>query len=437
MSCISFTKINRPTILLFFFFLFSSISFCVPKYIDGIVPETIGLFDTICQLGITIPYFIRKFYKNKKIFKKKLSSYSNKDYIIFALMLFVNIIEFTISISYDNTLDYIHTYYLRYTMNLMLLLFFSKYILINSEFHIHHLIGLIIVILGGGIDDFHKYSDFDRDDDYKFNWKHIILIILETVLESLLFAYKKYLMDVKYISLYVVCFIFNFVNLIYLGILFIFKQFNSRIWDLDNTHLELFDFEFEKDLKVISAFIISIILNCIYYYFYYKILYFFTPSHMILPIFIDIIIIDIENAVDENEGILHWITIVIVTCIILFGFFICLEIIELNFCNLNRNLRNKIADRGNKQLKEDLLSIENILDNKEEDLDKKDDGGIELEFGDGYLVTLNKRESHETNKSKNNRITSESNSNKNRTSNKRSTTNKTISNRASDRTSIQ
>ena len=72
MSCISFTKINRPTILLFFFFLFSSISFCVPKYIDGIVPETIGLFDTICQLGITIPYFIRKFYKNKKIFKKKI-----------------------------------------------------------------------------------------------------------------------------------------------------------------------------------------------------------------------------------------------------------------------------------------------------------------------------------------------------------------------------
>ena len=400
MSFISFTKINRPTILLFFFFLFSFISFGVPKYMDGIVPDNIVLFDTICQLGITIPYFIRKFYKKKKIFKKKLSSYSNKDYTIFFLMLFINILKCTISISYDSTLEYIHTYYLRYAMNLILLLIFSKYILINSEFHIHHLIGLIIVIVGGGIDDLHKYSDFDKDDDYKFNLKHIILIILETVLESILFAYKKYLMDVKYISLYVVCFIFNFVNLIYIGILYIIKQFNSRIWDLDNTHLELFDFEFEKDLKVISAFIISIIFNCIYYYFYYKIFYFFTPSHMILPIFINIIIIDFENAVDENEGILHWISIVIVTLIILFGFFICLEIIELNFCNLNKNLRNKIADRGNKQLKEDLLSIESILGNKEEDLNKKDDEGIELEFGDGYIVTLNKRESKETSKSK-------------------------------------
>ena len=116
---------------------------------------------------------------------------------------------------------------------------------------------------------------------------------------------------------------------------------------------------------------------------------------MIIPIFIYIIIKDLENAIDEKEGITHFSSIIIGSIIILFGFFICLEIIELNFCNLNKNLRNKIADRGNEQLKEDFLSIENIYDHKEGMIEKEGEGAIELI--PGYLVNLNKRKSSNKN----------------------------------------
>lgn len=393
MAWISFTKINRDTILLMFFFLFSLLSNLLPRYMDGIVPDTIGLFDTLCQISITIPYFIRKFYKKKKIFKKKLSDYTTTDYIIFVLMIIINLIDFTIFLSYDKSLDLMHSYYIRYTLNLILLLFFSKYSLSKSNFYIHHLIGLIIVIVGGSVDDYHKYEEFFNDDDYNFNWKHIILILLESMTESILVTYKKYLMDVKYISLYVVCFIFNFVNLIYIGILFILKQFNYRIFELDNTRLNLFEFDFENDLNVISGFIISIICNTIYFYFYYQISYFFTPSHMILPFFIYIIITDIENAIEEKEGFTHFSSIILGTLIILFGFFICLEIIELNFCGLNKNLRNKIASRGSEQAKEDFLGIESLMDNKEEKREKEGEGEAEgaIELIPGYLIDINKR----------------------------------------------
>ena len=395
MAWISFTKINKPTILLMFFFFFSLLSNLLPNYIDGIVPDQIGLFDSVCQIIITLPYFIRKYYKKKKIFKKKLSDYPKEDYIIFILMIIINLIEFTIFLSYDKTLEIIQSYYDRYTLNLILLLIFAKYSLYKSNFYSHHIVGLIIVIIGGTADDFHKYEDFTEEKNFIFNWKHIILILMESLFESILITYKKYLIDVKYISIYVVCFIFNFVNIIYIGILYILKHFNSRIWDLDNTRLDLFAFSFEKDAKVISAFIVSIICNTIYFYFYYKIFYYFTTCHMIIPIFIYIIIKDLENAIDEKEGITHFSSIIIGSIIILFGFFICLEIIELNFCNLNKNLRNKIADRGNEQLKEDFLSIENIYDHKEGMIEKEGEGAIELI--PGYLVNLNKRKSSNKN----------------------------------------
>jgi hypothetical protein len=48
-----------------------------------------------------------------------------------------------------------------------------------------------------------------------------------------------------------------------------------------------------------------------------------------------------------------------------------LEIIELKFCNLNKNLKNKIDSRAQNELTQDFYDIQNIsnLDPNENDLD--------------------------------------------------------------------
>ena len=132
--------------------------------------------------------------------------------------------------------------------------------------------------------------------------------------------------------------------------------------------------------------IICIILQIIFFFFnkYFSILIikFFTPVHLILSvsvyyIFQKIVLIISTLIIDGNffnknnfkyrtEKFIFDISGDIIS---LFGLFIYLEILQLNFCKLNYNLRKTIIDRG---------SRETCSGNFEEEESKDDNESMDL-----------------------------------------------------------
>ena len=67
----------------------------------------------------------------------------------------------------------------------------------------------------------------------------------------------------------------------------------------------------------------------------------------------------------------------------IFGLFIYLEILELNIFKLNENTRRAISQRGEKQVKEDLKLLNDILGDENEDDENK-----MVEVSPGYLIKV-------------------------------------------------
>ena len=66
-----------------------------------------------------------------------------------------------------------------------------------------------------------------------------------------------------------------------------------------------------------------------------------------------------------NKNALDWIINICSNIILLFGLLTSIEIIELNFCDLNKNIRRKISERGNPP-KEELIKLEEVLEENED-----------------------------------------------------------------------
>ena len=76
----------------------------------------------------------------------------------------------------------------------------------------------------------------------------------------------------------------------------------------------------------------------------------------------------ILNSSNDTLVIIHFVLTELTEIFACFGFFIYLEIIELNFCGLSNNLRLSISQKGADEFK--ILSSTNIEREDEEDNDK-------------------------------------------------------------------
>jgi len=122
--------------------------------------------------------------------------------------------------------------------------------------------------------------------------------------------------------------------------------------DTDNTYF-LENFKIWKDeinFKEIFSLLIGIIMNFFYRLFYILIIKNLTAIHIIFSFIFYTILLEwtgtlIKNNYNKNIFFIDAI-ILIIHLIITFGLLIYLEMIELNFCNLNYNLRKKIIDRS-------------------------------------------------------------------------------------------
>ena len=228
----------------------------------------------------------------------------------------------------------------------------------KTTFYKHQYLSIIIIITLGIINHILNLIFGDIKIDYSIGESILIfflVLIFPSVFAFLLYMTKRY-MKFKYYSPLFLCFMvglnFDFISII---LLIYCKNIDFEISNI----CEPLDIDF----KNIILLILDCILNGFIVLFQVLIINDYTVFHLMIAYCLkdmtDQILISIVNAT-----LISIMTIIIKTIEFLFGL-VFLEIIELNFCGLNINLKKSIIDRGDDEKKEIYKSISGNEDDSE------------------------------------------------------------------------
>ena len=187
----------------------------------------------------------------------------------------------------------------------------------------------------------------------------------------------------------------------------------------EETYLENY-YKYFEDIKNLETFlwesfiiIIGLIVNFFYMLNYFLIIKFLTPMHIIfmnliyfffLKVFSIIYnqIVDNKGDAKGNKGKIFVYPLKIISYVLItFGLFVYLEIIVLNFCSINYNLRQNIIIRGIKDYRDYINTNSSIetqegIEDKEQDQDENED---EKEHISGYESMQNESQRYNNNMS--------------------------------------
>ena len=235
-----------------------------------------------------------------------------------------------------------------WSIDIMFLYIFSKCFLGVSIYR-HHIISLIIFVL---FDIYLSYVIIFGPD---FNYWQIVYIIINNILFSLKVVYAKKLMDYNFISHYKLCLIIGGITLIYGIITLIIETIIDEKLDISEKYREFIDNFLDFCNKIInedSSVIIKEIIFIILYIissglsniFLYLTLSNLSPFHVLLTKILLCIEYNITKVILELKVVsIINICIYILSVFVLFFF---LEIIQLNFCNLNMDTKDQIQERS-------------------------------------------------------------------------------------------
>ena len=233
---------------------------------------------------------------------------------------------------------------------------------------------------------------------YFFSTIYIALIIyfLYAFLLSYTFIKLQKLVDLKFISLNLILFIYGLFGFLFCFILcciftfinceneissYLFKVKDNNKYYIDNFRVYLNLLTTESDVyKEIISLLLGGIFYVYYKYFTFKIIETLTPYHKTFsyPIyyffqkFILLCVKGNQIFTDKNSKPKYKLILDISSDFIaIILYLIYLEIIELNFCGFNFNLRSNIIKRGDREtlkfLSDDNINIEKDGDNSEND----------------------------------------------------------------------
>ena len=157
---------------------------------------------------------------------------------------------------------------------------------------------------------------------------------------------------------------------------------DETIYYLDNFGIYFKTFEYSNTLEIFKEIIIIFIAGITYFYYKYyslMIIKFLSPIHYVFSnqIFFSItkLLLPIYTLINTNKFFNKNLEFIIPKYILdtsayflsIIGFLVFLEIIELNFYDLNKDLRRKISDRSEDE------SLNLLEDNFDDDDDSNDD----------------------------------------------------------------
>ena len=198
-----------------------------------------------------------------------------------------------------------------------------------------------------------------------------ILFFITMTIDSYIYIKIKKMIDLKFVSLTKILFIYGIFGSIFTLLISIITTFiscgkkNEKVYDIfdyickavdndDNRFIESFKIYFDENvLKDLVISLFNAITNGFYILFLFKIIQNLTPVHksftLPLTFFFQKIILTYKINNDEPMKyiIQNFFLDLFSDFTDIISFLIYLEIIELNFCDLNTNLRKIIIKRGN------------------------------------------------------------------------------------------
>jgi len=264
-----------------------------------------------------------------------------------------------------------------YYLSELFFLFLFSILIYKMKFYKHQYFSIIVIIISGIIRFIitreYYVEFFDKGVEF---FKILLGQLLVSFFESLIFVYNKGLMEYKYFSPYKVCYIFGIVNSLILLIIYIIISFipcENKLCDIEYNGKKYIDnilgiFNNYDAVRFISLIFCSILHGCLRFL---KIVTInnYTTCHLFLLFQTN----EIGNTIIENieqklEGPYYF--ILFFTHILQFLLsLIFLEIIEINFFNLNENTKQNIEKRAI----DDINLIEKEKDDSDEDSNEEDE----------------------------------------------------------------
>ena len=393
---IEFPKLDKKAVLIIIFITYSCITYLINKYIIcGIVPYENQLLDKICQFLIYIPIFI--FIGIKKIKhsdeeeesllikkidnNKKSKNFTRKDKMILIIMIIVDMINDNLYTIFDERINPSSGNFVWINIMIIFMLIFSHFYS-REIFYKHKLLSLFIIIILTSIIDVVKIVR--NKDEYKLNTKNVIIIVVVTIIDAVVICYKHYILENKNLRIEKVSSLFGFF--IFLGIIILMiMQYYIGDSIFFNEHPDFVNFGY-KTLKDWGKIIFSFIVNSIDFFWYFKILKEFSPFHVNLCYIVCRYLPNLEDSYNNNNKTLLLIIFSIFFIIVFFCFLVFLEIMELNFCNLNFYTRRNILQREQKEKEDLIIGIEDdILSSENKKTKKPANCSSLLEQGEYYF----------------------------------------------------
>ena len=320
--------------------------------------------------------------------KKKLNetkNYSNLNIIIIVIICLIT--EF-----FTEIISYLSLF--TYWMVILLIISYINTKMFKREIYTHHKIAIYFSFIVAFIFQLTSFIlSMKSEEEINSNiykqyldlWFLPIGLIIHFVyvsLNSYIYSKMKWLMDSKYISLgklFMIYSIAGFIfNIIVCVILTNIKcngktaEFYCEIKDEDDSYLENFDLFYENLIVIYENFkedfiyviiiaFVDMVTYSLYIFFFLSILKNLAPEYFfflgsITGVFSQIIMM-INNKISKGYFIANeekdfklllpkFLLNIIGNSLAVIGFLVYLEIIELNFCNLDYNIRRKIMERS-------------------------------------------------------------------------------------------
>ena len=211
--------------------------------------------------------------------------------------------------------------------------------LLKYKYYKHHIISLIIFIIFGIICEIFL-ENFENMDGTYFIIKFIR--ILEVGVNATFFCYQKYMMEKLYYPYWNIAFIPGIVMIFISSSLLVMALIDQKKENSTTSFVASF-YSFYRDSDtglIIGKIIIDLVIHIILCPLSILIIFYFTPNFILIIFQLTRITKNlIDNSVDKLFCIVFYI-------IQFFALMIHLEILELNFCGLNKYTKRNIELRG-------------------------------------------------------------------------------------------
>ena len=315
--------------------------------------STIGI--SAGQISSFLVSKLMKYHKISPKKKEKVNKQYIKDYLfLFLILLAYNLTNIThVYFGYDEEKPE-NSYTELYINDAIDIIFITlaTHFILKYKYYIHHMLSIALFVVLSSIIDL-LVGNFK-----KLNLITVLFTFFYVLTESLFYSYIKYLNANKYYFFMNILLFTGIFNFVFFSLSFL-SNIIINIKNGDNEMIFEFYF-FLRDFglwKIIFLFAFSFILDGfasgIIEYATIKEL---TPNYAIIGYELS----KIPFTIKDNEGVNRWI-ILVISIFQIISLLFYLEILEYNFCSLNKNTKKNIMDREKKETFDDNNSDNEIV----------------------------------------------------------------------------